>query len=37
VDTVLNRAKQLKQELKDFVLDAEGDLAVSLESFSAAQ
>jgi hypothetical protein len=37
VDTVLNRAKQLKQDLKDFVLDAEDDLAVSLESFSAAQ
>ena len=37
MDTVLNRAKQLKQDLKDFVLDAEGDLAVSLESFSAAQ
>ena len=37
MDTVLNRAKQLKQDLKDFVLDAEDDLAVSLESFSAAQ
>ena len=37
VDIVLNRANQLKQDLKDFVLDAEGDLAVSLESFSAAQ
>jgi hypothetical protein len=37
MDTVLNRVKQLQQDLKDFVLDAEGDLAVSLESFSAAQ
>ncbi|MBD3885139.1 hypothetical protein IFO70_25755 [Phormidium tenue FACHB-886] len=37
MDTVLNRAKELKQDLSDFVLDAEDDLAVSLESFSAAQ
>ena len=37
MNTVLNRAKQLKQDLKNFVLDAEDDLAVSLESFSAAQ
>lgn len=31
------RAKTLKQSLLDFVLDAEGDLATALESFSATQ
>ncbi|MEM7554510.1 MAG: hypothetical protein AAF378_10485 [Cyanobacteria bacterium P01_A01_bin.84] len=31
----LEKAKKLKQELLEFVLDAEGDLAVALESFSA--
>jgi hypothetical protein len=30
-----SRARQLKQSLLDFVLDAEGDLAIALESFSA--
>lgn len=33
----LQRAKVLKQELVDFILDAEADLAVALETFSAAQ
>jgi hypothetical protein len=33
----LSRAKALKQELTDFVLEAEGELAVALESYSAAQ
>lgn len=37
MDTVLKRAGDLKQALTDFVLDAEGDLAVALETFSAAQ
>ncbi|HEY9644604.1 MAG TPA: hypothetical protein V6C57_29175 [Coleofasciculaceae cyanobacterium] len=37
MNTVLSRAGELKQELMDFVLDAEGDLAVSLEAYSAAQ
>ncbi|NJR64933.1 MAG: hypothetical protein HC772_05835 [Leptolyngbyaceae cyanobacterium CRU_2_3] len=37
MDTVLSRAKALKQSLMDFVLDAEGELAVSLEAYSAAQ
>jgi hypothetical protein len=34
---ILNRATELKQELTDFVMDAEGDLAIALESFSADQ
>ncbi|MDX2243115.1 MAG: hypothetical protein NW224_20740 [Leptolyngbyaceae cyanobacterium bins.302] len=33
----LNRAHELKQALTDFVLDAEGELAVALEKFSAEQ
>jgi len=33
----LSRAKALKQALTDFVLEAEDDLAVALESYSAAQ
>lgn len=33
----LQRAKELKQALVDFVLDAEGELATALESFSASQ
>jgi hypothetical protein len=37
VDAVLEQASKLKQALLDFVLEAEGDLAVSLETFSAAQ
>lgn len=37
MDDSLERARELKQNLADFVLDAEGDLAVALESFSAAQ
>ncbi len=37
VDSLLNRAGQLKAALTDFVLDAEGDLAIALEEFSAAQ
>lgn len=37
MNTTLQRAKALKQDLVDFVLDAEDDLATALESFSAAQ
>jgi hypothetical protein len=33
----LQRAKALKQDLVDFILDAEDDLAVALETFSVAQ
>jgi AraC-like DNA-binding protein len=35
VDAILERASQLKQEIVDFVLDAEGDLAVALETYVA--
>jgi hypothetical protein len=35
VNPIYNRAKQLKQSLFEFVLDAEGDLAIALETFSA--
>jgi hypothetical protein len=35
VNPIYNRAKQLKQSLLEFVLDAEGDLAIALETFSA--
>ncbi len=37
MDAILATAKELHLELIDFVLDAEGDLAVSLEAFSAEQ
>lgn len=37
MDTVLEQAKALKQALVEFVLDAEGDLAIALETFSAIQ
>ena len=37
MDAILSTAKELHSELLDFVLDAEGDLAVSLEAFSAEQ
>ena len=37
MDAILETAKELHLELIDFVLDAEGDLAVSLEAFSAEQ
>jgi hypothetical protein len=37
MDANLITAKELHSELIDFVLDAEGDLAVSLEAFSAEQ
>jgi len=33
----LSRVHELKQELSDFVLDAEGDLATALETFSATE
>lgn len=36
-NTVLQRVGELKQALTEFVLDAEGELAVALETFSAAQ
>lgn len=37
MDIVLQRSQELKQALTDFVLDADGDLAIALESFSAEQ
>jgi len=37
VDSILERASELKQALTDFVLDAEGDLATALETYSADQ
>lgn len=37
MNSLLKRAGELKAALTDFVLDAEGDLAISLEQFSAAQ
>ncbi len=37
MDTILERARALKQELTDFVLDAEGEIAIALETFSAEQ
>lgn len=37
MDTILERARALKQELTDFVLDAEGETAIALETFSADQ
>lgn len=37
MNSVLTHAGELKQALSDFVLDAEGDLAVALESFSASE
>lgn len=36
MDAVLERSRQLKQDLVEFVLEAEGDLAVALESYVAA-
>jgi hypothetical protein len=35
LETQLEKAKQLKQELLDFLMDAEGDLAIALEAFYA--
>ncbi len=37
MQSILERAGELKQELTDFVLNADGELATSLESFSAEQ
>lgn len=37
MDATLERAHELKQALIDFVLDAEGELAESLEAYTAAQ
>jgi len=37
VDAMLERAWTLKQNLIDFVLDAEGELAVALEAFAATK
>lgn len=37
MDTVLVRAMELKQSLSDFVYDAEGDIAIALESAVAGQ
>jgi len=37
MDAILEAAKELHSQLIDFVLDAEGDLAQSLETFSAEQ
>lgn len=36
MDAILDRSRQLKQDLIEFVLEAEGDLAVVLESYFAA-
>lgn len=37
MEALLTRAKELREAVVDFVLDAEGDLAVALESYSAAK
>lgn len=37
MDEILNRARELKQALIEFVLNAEGELAESLESYVAAK
>lgn len=37
MDAILARSRPLKQALVDFVLDAEGELAVALERYSAEQ
>ena len=37
VDAILERSRELKQALTDFVLDAEGELAESLEAYAAAK
>lgn len=37
MDAILERAGRLKDALTDFVFDAEGELAVALETFSAEQ
>lgn len=37
MDVILGRVRQLKQALVEFVLDAEGELAESLESYVAAK
>ena len=36
MDALLERSRELKQTLTDFVLDAEGELAESLEAYAAA-
>lgn len=36
MDKILDRSRQLKQNLVEFVLESEGDLAVALESYVAA-
>ncbi|UBF23584.1 hypothetical protein K9N68_17530 [Kovacikia minuta CCNUW1] len=37
MEAILERSRELKQALIDYVLDADGDLAVALETFSAEQ
>lgn len=37
MDAILARSRQLKQDLVEFVLDAEGELATALERYSAEQ
>ncbi len=37
MDAILERTHQLKQDLIDFVMDAEGELAQALESYAAIQ
>jgi hypothetical protein len=37
VDDIFERSIELKQALIDFVLDAEGEVAIALETYSAAQ
>jgi hypothetical protein len=37
VDDILERSRELKQALVEFVLEAEGELAEALESYAAEQ
>jgi hypothetical protein len=37
VEAILERSRELKEALTDYVLDADGDLAIALETFSADQ
>ena len=37
MDAILERSRELKQALSEFVLDAEGEVAESLEAYAAAQ
>ncbi len=37
MEAILERSRELKEALTDYVLDADGDLAIALETFSADQ